>query len=111
MAANPDEEFKVAYNLTETGAQSHYANGQGIREFFDKHSGFLSAEYNPEEVYVQTTYKQRTLDSALAQLEGLYGKPMSWPNVDSAYTLNTIPMMEDMVLHVDDDNCPRFDQL
>ena len=27
LAANPDEEFKVAYNLTETGAQSHYANG------------------------------------------------------------------------------------
>ena len=66
FAANPEEEFKVAYNLTETGAQSHFANGKAVREFFDKHDDFLSAEYNPEEVYVQTTYKQRTLDSALA---------------------------------------------
>lgn len=29
---DPADNFQVAYNLTETGAQSHYANGKGIRE-------------------------------------------------------------------------------
>ena len=60
---------------------------------------------------MQTTYKQRTLDSARAQLEGLYGKPLLWPSVDPVYKLNVIPMLEDFVLHVTDDNCKRFDQL
>ena len=56
FAEDPDQNFSVPYNLTATGAESHYANGKGLRNFFERHNdggeGFLSAEYNETEVYV-----------------------------------------------------------
>ena len=69
FAAVPEENFAIPYNLTATGAESHYVNGMGLRTFFDKQNGgkgFLSANYDETEVYVQTSYKQRTIDSARA---------------------------------------------
>ena len=36
FAADPDENFTVPYNLTATGAESHYENGKGLRDFFDR---------------------------------------------------------------------------
>lgn len=91
-----------------TGAESHYANGQGLRDFFDKSGHFLSDVYSEEEVYVQTSERDRTIDSARAQLEGLFDKPLAWPNVDSEFSLNTILGTEDFITHVSEDNCPRF---
>ena len=90
----PEENFTVPYNLTETGASSHYANGQGLRNFFDRQNGgagFLSQEYDEKEIYVQTSYKQRTIDSARSQLDGLYGKPLAWPDIDPKFKLNIVP--------------------
>lgn len=54
---------------------------------------------------------QRTIDSAIAQLEGIYGEELEWPTADQSYALNTIPDDEDYILHVTDDNCPRFKQV
>ena len=111
FAAHPEENFTVPYNLTETGAQSHYANGHGLRHFFDKQNegyGFLSEKYDEKEIYIQTSYKQRTIDSARSQLDGLYGKPLAWPEVDSEFKLNVIPQMDDLIIHVNDDDCNRF---
>lgn len=65
FTVNPEDNFQVPYNLTQTGAESHYVNGVGLRYFFDQNQ-LLSEQYDPEEVYVQTTYKQRTIDSARA---------------------------------------------
>ena len=108
FAANPEENFTIPYNLTFTGADSHYVNGLGLRQFFDSHDQFLSQWYDPEEVYVQTTYKQRTIDSARAQLDGLYKQPLSWPDAAEEYHLNTIKMVQDFELHLSNDDCPRF---
>ena len=47
FAANPNQEFTEGYKLTRKGIFSQYANGLAIRELFDKHKGFLKAEYDP----------------------------------------------------------------
>ena len=52
---------------------------------------FLSETYSGEEVYVQTTYKQRTIDSAIALMDGLYGESLTWPTEYGMYSLNTVP--------------------
>jgi len=70
---------------------------------------YLKFRYDENEVYTQTSYKQRTIDSAIAQLEGFYGKNMTWPNFDSSYSLNSVPKEKDFMLHLTDDNCPRLD--
>ena len=82
-----------------------------MRDFFEKSGNLLSTEYNPDEVYVQTTDRDRTIDSALAQMEGLYGKSLLWPSVDPDFSINTIPTAEDYLLHVDANNCKRFAEL
>ena len=66
----------------------------------------MSAEYDPAEIYVQTTFKQRTIDSATSQLDGLYGKTLLWPTDD--YAMNTIPKFDDYIMHVVNNNCPRL---
>jgi hypothetical protein len=39
------------------GAESHYANGNLLRTFFENSGNFLSLDYRPDEVYIQTTGK------------------------------------------------------
>ena len=95
-------------NLTQTGADSHYANGKLMRQLFDEHEGFLSSTYVAEEVYVQTTNEQRTVDSARAQLDALYGKPLAWPEIDPAFKLNQISLEDDFIMHLKKKNCDRF---
>ena len=51
FTVDPEDNFTVPYNLTMTGAQSHYVNGVGLRSFFDKNQ-LLSQDYDQEEVYV-----------------------------------------------------------
>ena len=66
FTVDPYQNFQKPQELTKVGAQSHYRNGQGLRKFFDRYDGFLSMEYDPAEIYVQTTNLQRTADSAKA---------------------------------------------
>jgi hypothetical protein len=40
-----------------TGAESHYANGHLMRDFFESSGNFLSLDYSPDEVYIQTSAK------------------------------------------------------
>ena len=102
FALDPAEEFTVAGNCTMTGIQHHYRNGQRLRSFY---GDFVSAAYDDHQVYLQTTDVQRTIDSAWAQLDGLYTKPISWPSVDVEFWLNTIPTSDDLLLHASEDNC------
>ena len=44
-------------------------------------------------------------------MDGLYGKPLAWPEVDPEFTLNIIPEMEDLIVHVTDDDCSRFNEI
>mmetsp|Transcript_19397 Transcript_19397/g.26241 ORF Transcript_19397/g.26241 Transcript_19397/m.26241 type:complete len:257 (+) Transcript_19397:2-772(+) len=108
FAKDPAEEFTVKNNCTDVGVTHHHENGRGLRNFF---GSYISNDYSVDQVYTQTTYKQRTLDSALSQLEGLYGTPLEWPTFDTSFNLNTIGMKEDFISHLSDDNCPRFTQL
>jgi hypothetical protein len=63
-AADPNDNFEVPYELSYTGAAHHYQNGETLMNIFKRGGLGLSDEYNPDEVYVQTTYKKRTILSA-----------------------------------------------
>ena len=106
------DNFQIPDELTQTGAQSHYANGKALREIFAKEDGgFLSDSYDPAEVYVQTSFKQRTIDSALAQLDGLFAKPLAFPDIDPEFKLNVVPEMDDFIIHNVAKHCPRLSQI
>ena len=109
LAANPEENFSVPMNLTMTGAESHHATGSTLRKMInEKDPGFLSEQYSSDEMYVQTTDYARTIDSATAQLEGIYSMPLLWPSPDDTFDLNTVKE-DDYLLRLDRDNCQRFD--
>lgn len=80
LTAEGCDNFKVASKeLTETGAKSHHKLGHALKQEFDA-IGFINTdEYSPAEVYVQSTKKERTISSAIAQLQGLYDKELTWP--------------------------------
>lgn len=93
---------------TDTGVKHQYKNGRLMRYHLQD---FISDKYDPDEVYVQTSYKTRTIESARAQLDGLYGESLSWPKVNKEFELNTIPNEEDYILHLTHSSCPRLDQI
>ena len=64
FAKNPDEEFTVPSNCTDYGVNHQYQNGQKLRD--DYFGDYISSTYDADQVYAQTSYKVRTIDSARA---------------------------------------------
>lgn len=97
--------------LTPGGKMRHFELGQWLRE---RYSGYLSKDYDEEEVYVRSTDVDRTLMSAQANLAGLYpptpsqrwNKDLAWQPIP----VHTVKESEDFLLssHAD---CPRFTRL
>lgn len=96
LAADPKENFKTPHNLSYIGAASHHQTGSMLREKIDSlDPKFLSHTYDPNEIYVQSTCHSRCVDSAIAQLEGLYDLPLQFPEVDKSFEITTIICNED----------------
>lgn len=50
---DPASNFQVPYDLTLTGAKMHYKLGnEYVRQKYIVEKGFLSPEYNPNDIYV-----------------------------------------------------------
>ena len=58
--------------MTPQGMRQRYLKGRHNRERYMVDYALLSPEYVPGEVYVQSTYKERTIQSAYSELMGLY---------------------------------------
>jgi hypothetical protein len=49
--------------------------GRQMRKYLVEEKGLLSSEFNPNEVYVRSTDVNRTINSALSQIQGLFHYP------------------------------------
>ena len=58
--------------LTAEGMRERYLLGRYNRERYVEKFKFLSPQYNPSEIYIQSTNVNRTLQSAYSELLGLY---------------------------------------
>ena len=58
--------------LTAEGMRERYMLGQKRRERYVSIEGFLDAEYNPSQLYMQSTGVLRTIQSSYADLIGMY---------------------------------------
>ncbi|XP_036287173.1 2-phosphoxylose phosphatase 1 isoform X1 [Pipistrellus kuhlii] len=56
--------------LTQTGVVQHLQNGQLLRDIYLKKHKLLPADWSPDQLYLETTGKSRTLQSGLALLYG-----------------------------------------
>ena len=66
--ANP---FKIGTEqLTPSGMRQHYLLGGYMR--FMMEEGVLPEEYNPDHIFVKSTPVDRTIQSAMSQMIGLY---------------------------------------
>jgi hypothetical protein len=61
------------------GRHQHFLLGQHLREKYILNSTFLKADYGADEVYVRSTYLNRTYLSSLYQLMGMY--PGQFPSL------------------------------
>ena len=57
-------------------------------------------------MYIQTTNKERSIESAKAHLDGLYFHPINWPDKDTVFEINTILNAKDDWLMQADVSCP-----
>jgi hypothetical protein len=73
--------------LTAIGMRMHYLLGARNRI---KYEGFLSKHYDPNELYVMSTSRNRTIMSALSQLHALY-PPEVGPTIPNAIQDEAVP--------------------
>jgi Histidine phosphatase superfamily (branch 2) len=65
--------FKVGVGmLTASGMRHRHLLGKFNRERYVKYYGLLDSSYNPNQIYVQSTAVDRTMQSGYAELMGLY---------------------------------------
>jgi hypothetical protein len=64
--------------------------GNYVRSKFIQDSRFLNDKYDSttDEIYVQCTVEQRTLDSAVSQMQGLFNTTLTYPTPDTTYKVN-----------------------
>ena len=72
FTVDKDKNFKNASQLTQLGRRQHFDLGAFIRKRYIVENRLLGASYDERDVYVQTTYLNRTYLSALYQLMGMY---------------------------------------
>uniref|UniRef100_A0A8C0L718 acid phosphatase n=1 Tax=Canis lupus dingo TaxID=286419 RepID=A0A8C0L718_CANLU len=96
--------------LTTEGVRQQLELGRFLRS---RYEAFLSPEYRREEVYVRSTDFDRTLESAQANLAGLFpeaapGRPeAAWRPIP----VHTVPVTEDKLLRFPTRSCPRYHEL
>ena len=67
------DQFTVAEGmLTPSGMRQRYLLGRHSRERYTETYKLLSKEYDPSEVYIQSTNVNRTMQSGYSELMGLY---------------------------------------
>lgn len=88
----------------------HYDLGKNfVRQRYLIDNKFLSTEYDPNEVYVVTTDRQRTILSATSQLDGIYDRVMpSDLQADSLFVLDNVPDSINFLTHLNSGSCKRF---
>ena len=82
------DEFKHWGELTAVGMRQHYNLGKFLRRIYIEKLKFLTTDYDPNEIYVRSTDYNRTIQSAISQLYGLYplgSGPMIPLNLDPIY--------------------------
>jgi len=100
-----------AKELTKVGAESHHSIGKALRKEFIEEGLLNTKKYDPSEVYVQSTYKHRTIHSANSQLDGLFGKDLSWPPKNHTnYHINYVPLKEDGMMMMTNETCLRLSE-
>ncbi|XP_010367865.1 testicular acid phosphatase [Rhinopithecus roxellana] len=96
--------------LTREGVRQQLELGRFLRS---RYEAFLSPEYRREEVYIRSTDFDRTLESAQANLAGLF--PEAAPGSPEAYwrpiPVHTVPVAEDKLLRFPMRSCPRYHEL
>lgn len=78
--------------LTEVGMRMHYILGYATKLM---HEGFLSSTYDPREIYVISTDLNRTIQSALSRLQGLY-PPSTGPTLEQEQIPHAVPPLDDI---------------
>ena len=58
--------------LTDVGKRQHFLIGYRNHQRYIKQNQWINAKYDPREVHIFSTNKNRTIESAASQLQGLY---------------------------------------
>ena len=66
------EYWKDSSELTAIGQRMHFLLGIRNRQRYIEDKKFLSEKYDPREILIYSTYKNRTIDSVNSQIQGLY---------------------------------------
>ena len=106
------DNFPAVMELTPLGVSQHYTLGEYVRGKYFADDPQLSSKTMKEAlVYAQSTNKNRTLQSATSQLQGLWGTATTWPALDPETYPVVRDVNEDKLIVISSHNCERFKQV
>ena len=65
LTKNPNANFNGSGNLTPLGKKEHFELGAFIRQKYSSQAGFIPAEYNLEDIFVESSDTNRTYLSSM----------------------------------------------
>ena len=98
--------------LTNEGTRQQYLLGQFLR---DRYSTLISDRYSPKEVYVRSTDVDRTMESAMANLAGMFpptatdkwNEQLNWNPIP----VHVVPESSDYLIGGSLPKCPTFEKV
>eukprot|EP00347_Sterkiella_histriomuscorum_P010471 403376154 len=81
--------------LTNVGKRQHYLLGHQVaQKYQQKYKGFLDPNFNSNEIYVRATDYNRTIESAQAQIQGIYHPGNKNLEMDQNQSAQAIPLFK-----------------
>jgi hypothetical protein len=73
IVPEPEGFFTVKMgHLSETGMRQRYMLGRYNRQRYIERAGLIDADLNPNQIYIQSTGVDRTLQSSYSEMMGLF---------------------------------------
>ena len=94
---DPEDNFKRPMELSTIGMRQHYLIGREFRHRYIDQAKLISGQYNSSEIRLKSTDYERTLDSALSQMSGIYPPEVCQQTLNNWQQSHALPP-----LHIDD---------
>ncbi|CAM6001540.1 unnamed protein product [Sphagnum balticum] len=85
--------------ITEAGLRQHFLLGESLRQIYHDNLSFFPSNYESSQVYIRSSDVNRTIQSALSQLYGLF--PLgTGPNISDSVNNIAVPPIPDLSYNI-----------
>ena len=94
FAKHPKQNFKRPMELSAIGMRQHYLIGAEFRHRYIDEAKLISEKFNSTEIHLKSTDTERTIDSGLSQMVGIFPPEVCQQTLNSWQQTHALPPMK-----------------